>query len=83
MTKGGFTMTFVPGLAIVGAAGSCTAAASVPVASYNYQAVPATFGTSGNRSFATSEAQTIFQDLTGAVITITTAGVASSGMPLK
>ena len=69
-TKSGYTMTYVPGVAIAGAAGSCTAAGNtgpVPVDIYAYAAAPVSPNSSGVRYFGTDEQQTIFQDVTGAV----------------
>jgi prepilin-type N-terminal cleavage/methylation domain-containing protein len=70
-TKSGYTMTYVAGTAIAGAAGSCTAAAPaggpVPVDLYAYAAAPVSPNSSGVRFFGTDEQQTIFQDVTGAV----------------
>jgi type IV pilus assembly protein PilA len=69
-TKSGYTMTYVPGAAIAGALGSCTAAANagpVPVDIYAYAAAPVSPNSSGVRFFGTDEQQTIFQDVTGAV----------------
>jgi type IV pilus assembly protein PilA len=69
-TKSGYTMTYVPGTAIAGAAGSCTAAGNtgpVPVDIYAYAAAPISPNSSGVRYFGTDEQQTIYQDVTGAV----------------
>jgi type IV pilus assembly protein PilA len=69
-TKSGYTLTYVAGTAIAGAAGSCTVVASagpVPVDIYAYAAAPVSPNSSGVRYFGTDEQQTIFQDLTGAV----------------
>ena len=84
LVKSGYTLTYVPGAAVAGAPATCNGAAGV-VASYNYQAEAVSFGTSGSRSLATSESQTIFEDATDVGITIDTLGVPTPGTatPLK
>lgn len=75
--KSGFTVTYTGANAVATAPATCNGAAAGTVVS-NYLAVadPNSWGTSGNRHFGTSEAQTIFQELTNAPITaITTNGI--------
>jgi len=84
VVKSGYTITYLPGAAVAAAPATCNGAAvGAVVATYNVQAQAVSFGSSGNRSFATSESQTIFADTTDVAITITAAGVASAGLPLK
>ena len=69
-TKSGYTLTYVPGVAIPGGTGSCTGAGytgPVPVDTYAYAASPISPNSSGVRYFGTDEQQTIFQDVTGAI----------------
>jgi type IV pilus assembly protein PilA len=83
VAKSGFDITYTGLNPIASAPITCNgAAAGTVVANYVAIADPQSYGTSGNRHFGTSEAQTIFQMLTDVVVTITTAG-ASNGTPLK
>ena len=69
IVKSGYNLTYTPGVAIAGAAGSCTVAAAggpVPVDIYAFAGTPISPNSSGVRYFATNEQQTIYQD-TGAV----------------
>jgi len=76
--KSGFTVTYTGSNAVATAAATCNgAAAGTVVANYLAVADPNSWGTSGNRHFGTSEAQTIFQETTDAPITAITA----SGVP--
>jgi prepilin-type N-terminal cleavage/methylation domain-containing protein len=59
--KSGYSITYTGGAAIPSADPSCTSLAGTPVVSYFVQADPVSVGSSGNRYFATSETQTIFQ----------------------
>jgi prepilin-type N-terminal cleavage/methylation domain-containing protein len=84
LVKSGYNLVYLPGAAVAAAPVTCNGAAvGAVVASYNYQGNPVSFGTSGSRSFASSESQTIFEDPAGAAITISLLGVPSSGTPLK
>ena len=76
--KSGYNMNYSVTNAVATAAASCNGAAAGTVATnYLAQADPVAWGTSGNRHFATSEAQTIFQETTNAPIT----AINASGVP--
>ena len=78
--KSGFTVTFASGPigAVAAALATCNgAAAGTVLADYLALADPVAWGTSGNRHFATSEAQTIFQNTADVVFT----GISNSGVP--
>ena len=62
--KSGYNVTLVP--AAGAAAGPLDCNGTPSVMSYYSTGVPASLGTTGNRGFATSQAGTIFQDVTGA-----------------
>lgn len=62
---------------------TCVAATTSAASNYFASAAPTAPGTSGTRYFATSEAQTIFQDPTTAITTISAAGVPDTGVPIK
>ena len=85
--KSGFTVTFTGANAVATAAATCNGvAAGAVVANYLAVADPVSWGTSGNRHFGTSEAQTIFQETTNNAITaISPAGVPTpnTATPLK
>jgi prepilin-type N-terminal cleavage/methylation domain-containing protein len=69
-TKSGYTLTYVPGPAVVGGTGSCTGANNtgpVPVSIYAYAGAPVSPNSSGVRYFGTNEHETIFEDVTGAI----------------
>jgi len=86
IVKSGYTLTYVPGAAIAGAPATCNGAGvGTVVATYNYRAEAASFAITGTRSFATSEAGTIFEELTGVAITIDMLGVPTpaTATPLK
>ena len=77
--KSGFTVTYTGANAVVSALATCNgAAAGTVVANYLAVADPTAWGTSGNRHFGTSEAQTIFQEITNAPIT----AISASGVPV-
>jgi prepilin-type N-terminal cleavage/methylation domain-containing protein len=86
-TKSGYTLTYTPGTAIAGAAGSCTVANNggpVPFDIYAYAGDPVSFNSSGTRYFGTDEQQTIYQDV--ATITFGAAparAVSGTAVPLK
>jgi type IV pilus assembly protein PilA len=81
VVKSGFVITYTlnGGTAINFA--TCNGSATV-TPRYLAVADPSAFGTSGNRHFGTSEAQTIFQNDTDVAVTITAMGV-SNGTALK
>jgi len=85
IVKSGYTLTYVPGLAVAAAPASCNGAAiGAVVASYNERAQAVSFGSSGNRSFGTSEAQTIFQSITDMAIAVDLLGAATApAVPLN
>ena len=61
-TKSGYTLTYVPGAVVAGAAGSCTGAPGpIPVDMYAYAGAPMSPNSSGTRWFGTNEQQTIYQ----------------------
>ena len=69
IVKSGYNLTYTAGVAIAGAAGSCTVAAAggpVPVDIYAFAGAPISPNSSGVRYFGTNEQQTIYQD-TGAI----------------
>jgi hypothetical protein len=79
IVKSGYNLTYTPGTAIAGAAGSCTVVNNggpVPVDIYAFAGAPISPNSSGVRYFGTNEQQTLFQD-TGAV----TFGVAPTRTP--
>ena len=80
-------MTFTGANAVATAPATCNGvAAGAVVANYLAVADPVSWGTSGNRHFGTSEAQTIFQETTNNAITaISPAGVPTpnTATPLK
>lgn len=80
IVKSGYNITYTA----VGTAVDTAACNGATSATPNYlaNADPVAFGTSGNRHFGTSEAQTIFQMTTDTAVTIDTAGV-SNGDPIK
>jgi type IV pilus assembly protein PilA len=80
--KSGFVITFTGGAAIATSPAPCNttnAGVAAGAMAANYLAVgsPVSWGTSGNRHFGTSEAQTIFQNTANVAITAITA----SGVP--
>ena len=76
--KSGFNVTYTGGAVVASAPASCNGAAAGTVVSvYLAVADPTSWGTSGNRHFGTSEAQTIFQETTNAPIT----AISTSGVP--
>jgi prepilin-type N-terminal cleavage/methylation domain-containing protein len=76
--KSGFTVTYTGIGAIATAPATCNVvAAGAVVASYLAIADPNSWGTSGNRHFGTSEAQTIFQNTADAPFT----AISNSGVP--
>jgi type IV pilus assembly protein PilA len=87
VAKSGFDITYTVSNAVATAPVTCNgAAAGAVVANYLAVADPQSWGTSGNRHFGTSEAQTIFQELTNTAISvITNAGVVTpnTATPLK
>lgn len=85
VVKSGYTITYVPGAVVAAAPASCNGAAvGTVVASYNATAQAVSFGSSGNRSFGTSESQTIFQSTTDMVIAVTLSGVPTApAVPLN
>ena len=64
IVKSGYNLDYTPGVAVVGAAGSCTVAAGgpAPVDIYAFAAAPISPNSSGVRYFGTNEQQTLFQD---------------------
>ena len=83
VAKSGYNITYVGSNAVASAPITCNAvAAGLVVANYLALGDPQSWGTSGNRHFGTSEAQTIFQMITDVPVTITALGV-SNGTPLK
>jgi len=68
--KSGYNFVYTAGAAIPNATPSCTAAALVPVAGYTLTADPQTPGSSGIRTFGTSQVQTIYADATAAPATV-------------
>ena len=85
VVKSGYTLTYIAGAVVAAAPASCNGAAvGTVVASYNETAQAVSFGSSGNRSFGTSEAQTIFASSTDMVILVTLTGVPTApALPLK
>ena len=76
--KSGYTVTFTGAGAIATAPATCNGiAAGAVVSTYLVQGDPTAWGSSGNRHFGTSEAQTIFQETTNAVIS----AISASGVP--
>jgi len=77
--KSGFVVTYTGANPVVSALLTCNGvAAGTVVATYLAVADPTAWGTSGNRHFGTSEAQTIFQEITNAPIT----AINASGVPV-
>ena len=82
ITKSGYDITYAGvGTAVTVTAPCVTGHTAAP--RYFAAAAPVSPGTSGTRYFGTSEAQTVFQDLTGPITTISAAGVPSAGTPIK
>ena len=78
VAKSGFDVAYTVSGAVGTAPVSCNGAgAGTVVANYLAVADPTSWGTSGNRHFGTSEAQTIFQETTNAAIT----AISASGVP--
>jgi prepilin-type N-terminal cleavage/methylation domain-containing protein len=76
--KSGFDVTYTGGAAVGASPASCNgAAAGTLVSTYLAVADPSMWGTSGNRHFATSESQTIFQETTNTAIS----AISASGIP--
>jgi prepilin-type N-terminal cleavage/methylation domain-containing protein len=72
IAKSGFDLTYTTSNVVATSPASCNgAAAGSAVANYLFVASPSSWGTSGQRHFGTSEAQTIFQEITA----ITASGV--------
>ena len=70
-SKSGYTLNMVAeagAVTVMAAANTCNAAATDAVDGYLATAVPITLGTTGQRSFATDNSGTIFQDISGAII---------------
>jgi prepilin-type N-terminal cleavage/methylation domain-containing protein len=63
VTKSGYLMTVAMGVGALMVTGPCAGAA---MTAYYTTATPVTLGTTGTRGFASNNAYTIFQDLTGA-----------------
>src|SRR5579862_1861888 len=69
VAKSGFNITYTGSNAVATAPATCNgAAAGAVVANYLAVADPQSWGTSGNRHFGTSEAQTIFQNTANTAI---------------
>ena len=71
MSKSGYTVTLAAEAASVQiepAAATCNASLSAPMSSYWAGAVPNTVGSTGQRSFGTSTAGTLYQDVTGVAL---------------
>ena len=67
ITKSGYILSLGPGFnGVAVLTGPC--AADLPFTNYTMLAVPATVGSTGTRSFASNNAGTIYQDVTGAVL---------------
>jgi prepilin-type N-terminal cleavage/methylation domain-containing protein len=78
LTKSGFNVTYTAGAAVAAAPATCNgAAAGTVVSTYLTLADPTVWGSSGNRHFATSEAQTIFQEISNTPIS----AISASGVP--
>jgi prepilin-type N-terminal cleavage/methylation domain-containing protein len=78
IAKSGFNLTYTTTNVVATSPASCNgAAAGSAVANYLFVASPTSWGTSGQRHFGTSEAQTIFQETNNTAITAITA----SGVP--
>ena len=87
IVKSGYNLSYTPGVAVAGAAGSCTVANNggpVPVDIYAFAGAPISPNSSGVRYFGTNEQQTIYQDTAaitfGAAPTRTPSG---GSVPLK
>ncbi len=75
--KSGYTITVAVGTGaqvVLAAANTCNAAATDALATYYVHAEPVTVGSTGQRSFASNNAGTIYQLATGAIILNTMAG---------
>jgi type IV pilus assembly protein PilA len=87
VAKSGFDVTYTVTNAVATSPLSCNgAAAGTAQSNYLAAASPTSWGTSGNRHFGTSEAQTIFQEIANTAITaISAAGVPTpnTATPLK
>ena len=73
VTKSGYIVNLAPGAdttAVVAAGASCNAAAAAAIPTYFAEVHPVTVGSTGQRSFATDQRGTIFQDNTGATFTL-------------
>jgi prepilin-type N-terminal cleavage/methylation domain-containing protein len=68
--KSGYNFTYTAGAVIANALPSCTAAALPPVAGFTLTADPMSPGSSGVRTFGTSQLQTIYADATAAPATV-------------
>jgi prepilin-type N-terminal cleavage/methylation domain-containing protein len=78
VSKSGFNITFTGANPVATAPATCNGlAAGTVVSTYLAVADPTTWGTSGNRHFGTSEAQTIFQETTNTAIS----AINASGVP--
>ena len=78
VAKSGFDITFTGAGAVATAPATCNgAAAGTVVSTYLTVADPTTWGTSGNRHFGTSEAQTIFEEFSNTPIS----AISTSGVP--
>jgi type IV pilus assembly protein PilA len=84
VVKSGYSITYAGGGTAVTTV-TCVAAVTTASPSYFSDAQPVAAGTSGTRYFATSEAQTIFQNTGAAITAISAAGVPTpnTATPLK
>ena len=78
VTKSGFDITFTGAGAVAAAPATCNgAAAGTVVRTYLVVADPTSWGSTGNRHFGSSEAQTIFEEFTNTPIS----AISTSGVP--
>ena len=82
--KSGYTITYVGGTDLAGAAASCTTLGGIPQDSYFVRADPVSPGNSRSLFFGTNELQTVFRH-TAAITAISTAGVPTpaAATPIK
>ena len=66
VVKSGYKLALGAGAAGIAVTGPC--AADLPFTNYLISAIPSTVGSTGTRSFASNNAGTIYQDVTGAAL---------------
>ena len=81
VTKSGFTITLAAGTGAAAQGTDCNGTAGT--SNYYATATPITFGTSGNRSFATNTVGTIYYSNTATVPTETDMSATGTGTPIQ